>query len=78
MNRKSRKLALSRETLRRLEGAHLGMAHGGATRVCNTEVTDCAVCYTTNVTDCPDCVFTEACQSLGCESGVNTCTLCAC
>jgi hypothetical protein len=74
MKRKMKRLALSRETLRGLDGRLLGVAKGGVSRICGTAETGCAVCYTTDVTDCPGCVFSAACISVMCASGIT----CAC
>lgn len=73
MKRKVRKLALSRETLRQLDETRMWNANGAGSVACGTGETGCAPCYTTDVTDCPGCVFTNACVSLQCPSGLGGC-----
>jgi hypothetical protein len=55
-----KRLTLSRETLRHLNGEELGAAHGGATIVgCTqqrcTTISYCYQCITADATDCPSC-----------------------
>lgn len=57
MKRHVKKLALSRDTLRNLDTAHLTEILGAATTRCTTGATDCERCYTGDVTDCPGCNF---------------------
>ncbi|HXU29144.1 MAG TPA: hypothetical protein VN851_01090 [Thermoanaerobaculia bacterium] len=57
--RRNRKLALSRETVRRLEAHKLGGVAAGATRIpsCNTMHDNCTEITSCNPTDLSQCCF---------------------
>jgi hypothetical protein len=57
-----RKLSVSRESLRRLNGSQLGAVHGGML----TKITDCSTQFSTAHTHCP-CSVVDSCATCFCE-----------